>query len=220
MKTSKSSYVPAAGYARLTALYDPVMSLTMRDGLFRARLVAAVMAQGPPSRILDLGTGTGSLAIALAGAAPAARITGLDPDPDALARARRKAPLDAGIDWLEGRSEQLPFEDATFDAVCSSLMFHHLELSAKQRALTECLRVLRPGGGLHIADWGAPQDPLMRVAFSAIRLLDGFSRTQAHADGKLPAMIAEVGFAEVRVHERLRTVWGSLELLAARVPVI
>jgi SAM-dependent methyltransferase len=215
MEQQPPSYIPAAGYARLTALYDPVVSATMRERTFRTRLVAQVLQSGPPTRILDLGTGTGSLAIALAAAAPQAEIVALDADADALARAGRK-PGAKGIQWLEGRSEELPFEDQAFAALTCSLMFHHLGPSAKRVALGECLRVLRPGGMLHIADWGPARDPLMRLAFFGIQLLDGFESTRAHARGELPAMIAGAGFAEVHVRERLRTCWGSLELISAQ----
>jgi SAM-dependent methyltransferase len=218
MQTSKSSFVPAAGRARLTALYDPVLSLTMREGTFRGRLVAQALERGAPKRMLDLGTGTGSLAIALAAAAPQAHLTGLDPDPDALHRARAKAGPASAIEWVQGRSQELPFADESFERVTCSLMLHHLELEDKRLALGECLRALTPGGSLHIADWGAPSDPLMQIAFTGLRLLDGFSRTREHARGELPSLIAAAGFAEVGVRDRLRTCWGSLELISALRP--
>ncbi len=218
MEQPQAGYIPAAGHARLTALYDPIVGLTMRERTFRGRLIAQVLKDGSPERVLDLGTGTGSLAIALARAAPTVAITGLDPDPDALGRARGKAGSASRIAWVQGRSEELPFEDGAFDGLTCSLMFHHLEPAAKRRALGECLRVLGPEGRLHVADWGAPQDPIMRLAFLGIQLLDGFSCTGPHARGELPGVIADAGFAEVRVRERLRTCWGSLELISARRP--
>ncbi|HST56957.1 MAG TPA: class I SAM-dependent methyltransferase [Solirubrobacteraceae bacterium] len=213
-------YLPAAGRRGFESLYDPVVGATMRERTFRALLVEHVRAAQPAAqRVLDLGTGTGSLALALARALAQTRITGLDPDPGILARARAKAAqagLEGKLDWVQGRSEQLPFEDGTFQAVSCSLMLHHLEPPAKLLALGEALRVLAPGGTLHIADWGAAQDPVMRLAFFAIQLLDGFSRTRDHAAGLLPDTIARAGFEQVQVRERLRTVWGTLELIDAR----
>jgi hypothetical protein len=97
-------------------------------------------------------------------------------------------------------------------------MLHHLQPTAKRLALGECLRVLRAGGSLHIADWGPARDPLMRLAFLGIQLLDGFECTREHASGALPGLITDAGFAEVRVRDRLRTCWGSLELLSALRP--
>lgn len=205
--------VPAAGRHGLTALYDPVVALTMRERTFRSRLVAQVAA-GEPSTVLEIGCGTGSLTLRLADALPAASIVGLDPDPDVLARARAKDATDR-IDWRDGNATQLPTPDGSFDRVVASLILHHLTTAEKTAALAEARRVLRPGGRLHIADWGTPQDALMKTAFLALRTLDGFERTRAHARGELPALIATAGFEDVRVRDRLRTGWGTLELISA-----
>ncbi len=206
-------FVPAAGRHGLTALYDPVVALTMRERTFRSRLVAQV-AVGEPSAVLEIGCGTGSLTVRLAQALPAASVTGLDPDPEALARARAKDPL-RRIDWRRGTAAALPLPDRCTDRVVASLLLHHLTDAEKRDALAEARRVLRPAGRLHIADWGAPQDPIMGAAFFALRALDGFERTRAHARGELAEMIAGAGFSEVRCHDRLRTGWGTLELLSA-----
>ena len=112
----------------------------------------------------------------------------------------------------------LPLPDQTADAVVMSLLLHHLLPDAKATALAEVARVLRPGGRLHVADWGRPHDPLMRAAFLAVQFADGFDVTRDHAAGLLPQLIAEAGFAEVVRGERLRTAWGSLELLVATKP--
>jgi ubiquinone/menaquinone biosynthesis C-methylase UbiE len=194
------------------------MRATMRERTFRSKLVAGVFAQSPVKRVLDLGTGTGSLALELAKAAPRAHITGLDPDPSALARATAKAGPGCPIDWVKGQASALPFPDRGFDAVTCSLVLHHLDTPGKLLALGECLRVLEPGGMLHIADWGRASDPLMWMAFLSIRLLDGFARTSAHAAGALPRLIQTAGFSRVRVTERLRTCWGTLELISAQAP--
>jgi hypothetical protein len=54
----------------------------------------------------------------------------------------------------------------------------------------------------------------MRVAFLYIQLLDGFRNTRQHAAGQLTELIAEAGF-NVHTIDRLRTISGTLELLAA-----
>jgi SAM-dependent methyltransferase len=208
-----TTFVPAAGRHGLTALYDPVVALTMRERTFRARLVAQVAA-GEPAAVLEIGCGTGSLTVRLAQALPAASIVGLDPDAGALARARAKDP-GSRIEWCAGSAVQAPLPDRSFDRVVASLLLHHLTTAEKRAALAEAHRVLRPGGRLHIADWGAPRDAAMKLAFLALRALDGFERTSAHARGELPALIAQAGFCEVRVRDRLRTGWGVLELLSA-----
>lgn len=98
----------------------------------------------------------------------------------------------------------------------SSLLFHHLAPETKRAALAEARRVLRPGGRLHVVDWGRPRDPAMAAAFFALRVVDGFENTRDHVSGGFPAMLASAGLRDVRLEDRLRTAWGSLELLTAR----
>ncbi len=208
-----ATFVPAAGRHGLTSLYDPVVALTMRESTFRSRLVAQVAA-GDPATVLEIGCGTGSLTTRLAQALPAASVTGLDPDPAVLARAQAKDRA-RRIKWLQGTAAELPLPDQSVDRVVASLLLHHLTSAEKQQALAEASRVLRPGGRLHVADWGAPQDPFMHAAFFVLRTIDGFDRTRAHARGELPSLITGGGFVDVHCRDRLRTGWGTLELLSA-----
>lgn len=209
---SDANFVPAAGRRGLTGLYDPVVAMTMRERRFRGRLVAQVAA-GVPSAVLEVGRGTGSLTVLLAQALPTCSITGLDPDSDALERARAKDP-GGRIEWCEGTAVKLPLPEQSVDRVVASLLLHHLTDAQKRAALAEAHRVLRPGGRLHVADWGAPRDPAMKAAFLLLRALDGFDRTRAHARGELPALIEQAGFSGVERRDRLRTGWGTLELLS------
>jgi SAM-dependent methyltransferase len=203
-------YVPAAGRFGLTGLYDPALRLTMRESRWRPVLVAAAGT----GDVLDLGCGTGTLTVDLARAG--ARVTGVDGDEDVLRRAAAKA-HDAGVE-LElraGLADRIPLDDASVDVAVCSLLLHHLVPADKAVALAECRRVLRPGGRLLIADWGRPADPLQRAAFFALQLLDGFQNTRDHAAGRLADFVRDAGFAEVAVERRLRTVFGTLELLRA-----
>jgi ubiquinone/menaquinone biosynthesis C-methylase UbiE len=211
---TEQRYLPATGRIPLTSLYDPVIALTTRERAFRSAVVAAVVAE-QPAAVLDVGAGTGTLAIALAKALPAATVSGVDGDAQILARARRKA-ADTGITFVEGRAEQLPFGDASFDALTTTLMLHHLTTETKQAALDDARRVLRRGGKLVIADWGRPQDHLMAMAFHVVRLLDGYEPTRANAEGRLPELVTHAGFHAVRSEQRWRTAIGTLELISAR----
>jgi SAM-dependent methyltransferase len=209
-------YVPATGRLGLDALYDPLIALTMRERAFRGALVEQALAAPAAHELLDLGCGTGAIALALARAAPSAHVHALDGDEAILARARRKTEA-AGVevDFVHAFADALPFADSSINRVVSSLLFHHLAPETKARALAECRRVLHPGGRLHVADWGRPHDPLLRVAFLGLQLIDGFQNTRDHAAGRLPDMIAAAGFNSVAVTDRYRTVFGTLELIAA-----
>ncbi len=211
-------YVTAAGRFGFTGVYDASIALTMREARWRPvvrdRLLATVPAGG---RVLDVGAGTGTLAIALAAARPDVDVTGVDGDPEILALARAKPGAEA-VRFELGRAGRLELPDASVDAAVMSLVLHHLAPDGKRRALAESARVLRPGGQLHVADWGRPATPLLRASFFVLQLIDGFEGTRDHADGRLPVFLHEAGFEDVRRYGRLRTIWGTLELLAAAAP--
>ncbi|MGC1165649.1 MAG: class I SAM-dependent methyltransferase [Solirubrobacterales bacterium] len=212
---AEDRYVTASGLRGLTRFYDSIIALTMRERLFRGRLTRQVLADLPAqARIADVGAGTGTLAIALAAAAPAAAVVAVDGDPEVLALAEGKDGA-AAVEWKQGLANQLPLADGSCDRVVMSLLLHHLDAEGKRAALAEAHRVLRGGGRLHIADWGRPQDPLMRAGLFALAIFDGFDGIRDHAAGRLPSFIESAGFSRVDRQDRLRTAWGSLELLSA-----
>jgi SAM-dependent methyltransferase len=151
---------------------------------------------------------------------PAASIVGLDADAVILERARSKAAAaGVSIDFHEGFSTRLPFADEQFDAVVSTLFFHHLSDADKRATAAEVLRVLAPDGRMVVADFGRPQDPAMRLAVAAtVQLLDGRPTTSLNVAGGLPAVFADAGFTAVAVTDRLRTPVGTIELVSARRP--
>lgn len=212
-------YVPAAGRTLFTPLYDAVNAVTMRQGRWRPRLVERALSGAAPLRILDLGCGTGAMALALARALPSATLIGVDGDPDVLERAQAKAHTEGiELELHEALADHLPIPDASVQCVVSTLMFHHLTPSVKRGALAEARRVLGAGGRLLICDVGRASDPVMRAAFFAVQLLDGFANTRSHARGELPEIVSQAGFSAVTVFDRYRTGGGTLELIEALRP--
>jgi ubiquinone/menaquinone biosynthesis C-methylase UbiE len=212
-------YIPALRFHALTALFDPVVRLTLREREFKNRLLNQANPR-PGQRILDVGCGTGTLTILVKERVPEADVVGLDADPEILERARVKA-RETGVEvrFDRGLASELPYEDDSFDLVLSTLFFHHLTGADKRRTAAEITRVLKPGGKLHVADMGGPADPLMKVLFfSTVRLIDGLEQTRDNAAGALPAIFESGGLDQVTESDRLRTVLGSLALYRARKP--
>lgn len=210
-----SDYVPPLRYRVLTRFYDPIVRLTTRESAFKRALLAQVEADRP-SRVLDLGCGTGTLTIAMAKALPDAAVTGLDADAEALGIAANKAQR-AGIDLSlrQGVSTDLPFGNAQFDCVVSSLFFHHLAREAKIATLREVRRVLASGGSLQIADWGKPSNALLRTAFLVVQVLDGFATTRDSVTGALPDLMRAAGHHRVEETASFATPLGTMRLYRA-----
>ena len=112
----------------------------------------------------------------------------------------------------------MPFADASFDVVLSTLFFHHLDPEVKRATLAEVARVLAPGGRLHVADWGRPSDPLMRALSLTVRAFDGFAVTTENVQGMLPRLFEDAGLEGAEVREELRTPLGTLARYGARKP--
>ena len=102
------------------------------------------------TRVLDVACGTGNLAIPLA--RQGCIVTGVDIAPNLLVQARERAAsegLTATFD--EGDAEQLPYPDASFDAVVT--MFGAMFAPRPELVASELARVLKPGGRLAMANW-------------------------------------------------------------------
>lgn len=218
MSKRQSQFIPALRYDWLTRFYDPFIELTMRETAFKRRLVELVHLQ-TGHRVLDLGCGTGTLALLIQKTHAGTEVFGVDGDPKVLKIAQDKV-VDSGLHVLlnAGLVFELPYPASRFDRVFSTLLFHHLTLEAKQRTLLEALRILKPGGQLCVADWGKPANRLMRILFFLVQLLDGFSTTTDNVKGRLPELMRDAGFAEVREVDHFNTPFGTLRLTIAVKP--
>ena len=139
---------------------------------------------------------------------PDAEVFGLDGDPQILSIASAKA-AGAGVEirWDDGLAYQLPYPDESFDRVVSSLVLHHLTPENKQLTLREVLRALRPGGEVHIVDFGPPHTTYARLV---AHLIVRFEVLDDNLRGQLPVMLNAAGFACVEAPARFDTLFGTL----------
>ncbi len=98
-------------------------------------------------KILDIACGTGAFTYELKRHFPMSKVTGLDLSPWYLKEAKNLHPQ-AGIEWVFGKAEKLPFEDSSFDIVSSVFLFHELPEEIREKAAQEMLRVLKKGGAI------------------------------------------------------------------------
>lgn len=134
----------------IVAPYDLLVGRVVMRRTYR-RVAETISRELPAGgAVCDVGTGTGRLVLALARRRPDLSITGIDPSADMLERARRNADGLSRVRFLEAPAEAIPLEDASCDAVVSTLSSHHwANLPA---AVNEQGRVLRSGGRFWLYD--------------------------------------------------------------------
>ncbi|GAB3975284.1 hypothetical protein GCM10029978_059030 [Actinoallomurus acanthiterrae] len=202
---------PQALFDRVARRYDLLNSLLSAGSDRRwRRKTARVLGAGPGDRVLDVATGTASLAIAVAEAAPGAEVIGCDLNAAMLAvgaeRVLRRGLADR-VALLRAPGETLPFETASFDAVC--IAFAIDDMADRRRCAAEMARVLRPGGRLVLLELGVPERPALRSAYLAglgvmslvarLRGMDGYGHLREEIAGyrgaeAVRALLLDVGF--------------------------
>ncbi len=160
-----------AGVFRSVARRYDLMNDLMTWGLHRRWKRSAIRLAGarPGDAALDLAGGTGDLAIRLARAVgPEGSVVLADINPWMLAEAERRLaadPLAARISLTEADAEDLPFGDASFDVV--TIGFGLRNVTRKDRAIREMLRVLKPGGRMVVLEFSRPVAWLIRPFYDA-----------------------------------------------------
>jgi len=145
--------------------YD-LMSRRVFRRMYR-RLADDVVAAAPHGgAVLDVGTGAGVLLLEIARRRPDLILTGVDLSADMVANATRNLATHQNATVRVGDVTALPFEDASFDLIVSSLSAHHWD--DPEAAVPELARVLRPGGRLRVYDF--PFAPFDQLTAAAARL--------------------------------------------------
>ena len=122
-----------------------------QDPRWRRFLVSRVDA-GSADTVLDVATGTGAVARELL-RQKGCTVVGLDQSPEMLAEARRRLPTN--VELVEGTADQLPFPDASFDALTFTYLLRYVD--DPRATMRELVRVVRPGGVVAMLEFGVPR---------------------------------------------------------------
>ncbi|MGO8826690.1 MAG: class I SAM-dependent methyltransferase [Acidimicrobiales bacterium] len=159
----------------------------------------ALTSSTAPGRVLDVGCGTGFLLRLLADRLPEAeRLLGIDAAAGMIAVAKSKA-NDPRLSFSEGVAEKLPYPDESFDLVVSSTSFDHWEVQGA--GLSECGRVLAPGGHLVLTDLFSPL---------LVPTLLGARRDRARTTHRAEALLKCAGFRTMAWHRLYSLIIGTV----------
>jgi ubiquinone/menaquinone biosynthesis C-methylase UbiE len=174
---------------------------------FRAKALDLAELQTGES-VLDIGCGTGTLAIAAKRrVGREGSVHGIDASPEMIARAEKKAKkAGAEVRFKNTLAEALPFSDAQFDVVLSTVMLHHLPRKIRQQCSQEIRRVLKPGGRLLAIDFANPAGKERRS------VLTGFHR---HGHVNFPEVIAMLNDAGLKCVKSGPVGFGGLQFVLA-----
>ena len=152
----------------LPARYDALAELLSfgQNHRWRRAMVDAVLRiNGPSGRVLDVATGTAGVSLMFTDRSNMTSI-GIDVSPDMLRGGQnRVARRDRGdrIHLVLGKAEQLPFPDATFDAMTFTYLLRYVADPAA--TLRELFRVVRPGGAIASLEFLVPSNPVWKTAW-------------------------------------------------------
>jgi SAM-dependent methyltransferase len=160
------------------------------------RIARLLLGLSPGDGVLDVACGTGNFSREFArSAGPDGLVVGIDVSETMLARAvdyTRAAGLEQ-VAYVRGDAQELPFRDASFDAVCCFAAFHLF--ADPMRALDRMTAVLTPGGRIALFTTARGRTAPLRTAESLMAMRSG---ARLFERGELVEALRARGFAEVR----------------------
>ncbi len=133
-----------------------------QNGRWRRAMVDRIIAGGQPQKILDVAAGTAGVSIQLA-RRTGAQVIGVDLTEPMLRQGHANvsaAGQSGRVGLIAGRAEQLPFPDASFDALTFTYLLRYVD--DPQATLAELARVVKPGGTVASLEFLAPPSPFWR----------------------------------------------------------
>jgi demethylmenaquinone methyltransferase / 2-methoxy-6-polyprenyl-1,4-benzoquinol methylase len=166
--SSERNRVAQELFAPLAGTYDRYARLLSfgQDPRWRSFLVSTIEAQ-PANVVLDVATGTAAVAIELVRRF-GCRVLGVDQSTEMLAAGRARvaaARLAAQIELRRARAEELPFDDASFDALTFTYLLRYVDDPGM--TMQELARVVRPGGRIGMLECFRPRGALARIPWDA-----------------------------------------------------
>lgn len=207
----------------IAAEYDDSLPHHVMDHYLDKRVEFVQRYVPSGSKILDVGCGTGVLAKRLA--AEGYDVTGMDPFDGMLTYLRQRAPE---ITAVQGRGEDQPFDDNTFDLTyCVAVMHHVADPEDVHNTLKEMVRVTKPGG--HILVWDhnprnpywpllmkrVPQDTGAERLIPEQEILDGL-----RAGGAWPMHVEALGLMPDFTPKALVPAVAMVEAVVERTPLV
>ena len=134
-------------------LYDHQVEILFRGSadVMRRRILPSLRDyignnQGEDLKILDVASGSGSASRFIAKTFPLAELTLYDLSYPYLKVAKKRLRDVKRVNFIQGKAEDIPFQDESFDIVLSVFLFHEIPKKVRQEVIKEKLRVLKPGG--------------------------------------------------------------------------
>ena len=204
---------PATGsvrayYDRLADRYD--RSVGSCERLLKVAEGRRWVAERAAGEVLEIGVGTG---LNVPYYSPDVRLTGADLSPAMLAQTRRRATeLSRPIDLVQADAEALAFPDGRFDTVVFSACL--CSIPDDRRAVSEGVRVLKPGGRVLLLEHVRSPNPLVRMGQRVLEPLT----LRFQADHLTREPIEHLHAEGLRIEEVHRWAWGIMERASARKP--